>query len=316
MDSNGHNKKDVALQAACVRSTLASRGLAEGQSHGETALILFTLFLPTSLGIAYSSFLFDSLLVSVLVVFIVATIGMLASIAHLAKPFRAPYAILHWKTSWLSREILAVSAYWGLCLIWLILAVFGQAQVALAAHIVVILFGFVLMVVVGRAYMTHARPAWNGYENILELLSVVFGLGFSAGAFLGAFSAHPLSFFPSLFCTCMLFFGVVLFTLAHNIRLKRLFRSFAEEGSFKTKVDLENYKNHQSKIRVIQAFQLLAFLIALMSTFFTVPPFFTALWLCVLLAEVIAQVIARHLFYSLSIQVKHVPLWRGGQEDV
>lgn len=313
------------MHADHLRSRLESRGLVGDQDKSETALILFTLFLPASLGMTLSAFLFGSPLLLVFAVSAAATIGMLASIGHLAKPLRAPYSIIHWKSSWLSREILAVSVYWGLCLAWLLLAVFGQVLLALLAQGAAVLCGFALMAVIGRAYMVHARPAWNGYENILELLSVVFGLGVSAGAFFGSLGAHeafPSSSLPPLFsshlsppvpfllCAFLLLLGLVFFTLAQTIRFKRLSKTFAKEGLFKTKVDLENHKTHLPEVRTIQALQAIAILAALAATFIPIPLISIALWLCALVVEAIAQFKARHLFYSLPIQVKHVPRWR------
>lgn len=310
MGSDGCDTEDKNLRAATGRKSLASQGLVVEQAQSEAALILFTLFVPMSLGIAHSAFLFDTTFMTAVVVFGVATIGMLSSIAHLAKPFRAPYSILHWKTSWLSREILAVSAYWGLCLVWLLLFLMGQPMMALIVHIIVALFGFVLIAVIGRAYMTHARPAWNGYENILELLSVVFGLGFAAGAFLGNLSGTALSPFPFVICAFMMLLGYAFFTLAHKLRIKRLSLSVREDKSYKHKVDLENYPK-QSQLRLIKGLQLVALVFAVLATVFL--PFHwvaTALWLCAIIAEAIAQAKARHIFYELSVQVKHVPLWR------
>ena len=247
-----------------------------------------------------------------------ASVGMLASVAISQNPcerlIRLP----------IGKVRGSLAKYWqslrtgGFSLVWVLMIFLDQAAAVLAAHIFLVLCGFMLMAVIGRAYMVHARPAWNGRENVLELLSVVLGLGFSAGVFLGgltpslgAHASTQSSFsLSSLFCAFMLLAGAISYILAQKIRLNRLSLSLAEDNSFKVRVDLENYKNYQARIRLIVSLQGFACLLTLSASFFAGQAVFVVLWLYALLAEVFAQALARHLFYSLPVPTKHVPRWR------
>lgn len=83
----------------------------------ELPLIAFTTCAPAALGVAFVALMegivaFSSTglwfggwrFAALAVVF--TTVGMLASVMHLAKPLRAPRSLANVKSSWLSREIL------------------------------------------------------------------------------------------------------------------------------------------------------------------------------------------------------------------
>lgn len=105
-----------------------------------------------------------------------ATIGMLASIAHLAKPLRAPNALRNLASSWLSREILAVSAYWFICLAWFA-ACFVLEALAFACCAAALVSGAFVLVSAAKAYRIHGQPLWNGPETSIELYAAACGAG-------------------------------------------------------------------------------------------------------------------------------------------
>lgn len=95
----------------------AAAGEAE---RSEVPLICFTTLSPAAVGAGAFALLLGGGWALAAVVVLMVTAGMLASIAHLARPLRAPRSLAHLGSSWLSREILVVSAFWALAVLWLV----------------------------------------------------------------------------------------------------------------------------------------------------------------------------------------------------
>lgn len=95
----------------------AAAGEAE---RSEAPLICFTVFAPAAAGASLFALPLGGGWALAAVVVLMVTAGMLASVAHLARPLRAPRSLAHLGSSWLSREILVVSAFWALAALWLI----------------------------------------------------------------------------------------------------------------------------------------------------------------------------------------------------
>lgn len=95
----------------------AAAGEAE---RSEVPLICFTVFAPAAAGASLFALPLGGGRALAAIVVLMVTTGMLASIAHLARPLRAPRSLAHLGSSWLSREILVVSAFWALAALWLI----------------------------------------------------------------------------------------------------------------------------------------------------------------------------------------------------
>ena len=121
---------------------------------------------------------------------LMVTAGMLASVAHLARPLRAPRSLAHWKSSWLSREIIVVSAFWALAVLWLAAelvagsmafpqmeGLLGGFPVAFALNALAAVAGVVLIPVIAKAYRVHGQPAWNGSDTLWELVAGAVGSG-------------------------------------------------------------------------------------------------------------------------------------------
>ena len=85
------------------------------------------------------------------------------SFFHLGSPMRAVYALSNLRTSWLSREILMVSVFTFLLLIWWLLMRKGPAGEAVnRAMLWLSVFGGLIMVyTMARLYMIPSIPAWN-----------------------------------------------------------------------------------------------------------------------------------------------------------
>ena len=198
----------------------AAAGEAE---RSEVPLICFTVFAPAAAGASLFALPLGGGRALAAIVVLMVTTGMLASIAHLARPLRAPRSLAHLGSSWLSREILVVSAFWALAALWLICelggagafgdtagaAIFSGAAVAGSSaaftagggaaatvfpwaaaargfHIAAIVVGIVLLWVIARAYRVHGQPAWDGSDTFWELVAGALGSGGAVAAAVAA----------------------------------------------------------------------------------------------------------------------------------
>lgn len=109
-----------------------------------------------------------------------ALLGVLASCAHLGAPARAWRAVRHWRSSWLSREVLAAGAF--------TLAA-GAAALTGApwARGAALVLGPALVLAMAQAYRLGPVPAWNTPLTPLAFLASTLLLGaLAGGALLGA----------------------------------------------------------------------------------------------------------------------------------
>lgn len=159
----------------------AAAGEAE---RSEVPLICFTVFAPAAAGASLFALPLGGGRALAAIVVLMVTTGMLASIAHLARPLRAPRSLAHLGSSWLSREILVVSAFWALAALWLVceLGGFPWTTTARGFHIAAVVVGIVLLWVIARAYRVHGQPAWDGSDTFWELVAIALGSGGAVAA--------------------------------------------------------------------------------------------------------------------------------------
>lgn len=140
-----------------------------------------------------------------LLALLLTTVGMIASVAHLAKPLRAPRSLANLASSWLSREIIAVSLFWGILAMWCVAALCMEGALGardeqawalgcMGAQVGSALMGGVLLYVIARAYHVSTRPAWCGYEGLAELWACALGAGSTGGLFVDAITNWVSSF--------------------------------------------------------------------------------------------------------------------------
>lgn len=220
----------------------------------ELPLIAFTTCAPAALGVAFVALVegivaFSSTglwfggwrFAALAVVF--TTVGMLASVMHLAKPLRAPRSLANVRSSWLSREILAVSAFWGVLVVWLVLALIASGTLpfarvdaftalvlgwlSLCVCTVACVVGLLLVFVIARAYRVMGQPGWNGPETLFELLAVALRVGVVAACCLVLLAAEymdvPLSpWIAALISVVCIGVAIALDKYASNARMHRL----------------------------------------------------------------------------------------------
>ena len=163
----------------------AAAGEAE---RSEVPLICFTVLAPAAAGASLFALPLSGGWALAAVVVLMVTAGMLASIAHLARPLRAPRSLAHLGSSWLSREILVVSAFWALAVLWLVceLGGFPWSTAARSFHVAAVVVGAVLLWVIARAYRVHGQPAWDGSDTFWELVAGALGSGGAVAATVAA----------------------------------------------------------------------------------------------------------------------------------
>lgn len=163
-------------------------GTDNGEERSEVPLICFTTLSPAAVGAGAFALPLGGGWALAAVVALMVTAGMLASIAHLARPLRAPRSLTHLGGSWLSREILVVSAFWALAVLWLVceLGGFPWSTAARGFHVAAIVVGVVLLWVIARAYRVHGQPAWDGSDTFWELVAGALGSGGAVAAAVAA----------------------------------------------------------------------------------------------------------------------------------
>ena len=173
----------------------------------ERPLILFTLFIQLSVGAfltlggLYFLFLHQAGAAAanaltgsaLLAIGPLVGLGMLASLFHLGTPRNAYRALMNWRTSWLSREILFTLLFAGSGAIFAALQWFNVGP--FSAHVLVGgftgLFGIALVYSMARLYMLRTLPDWNASTTLISFFTTTFLLGsLAAGVFL-AFQALP-----------------------------------------------------------------------------------------------------------------------------
>lgn len=163
-------------------------GTDNGEERSEVPLICFTTLSPAAVGAGAFALPLGGGWTLAFAVVLMVTAGMLASVAHLARPLRAPRSLAHLGGSWLSREILVVSAFWALAVLWLVceLGGFPWSTAARGFHVAAIVVGVVLLWVIARAYRVHGQPAWDGSDTFWELAAGALGSGGAVAATVAA----------------------------------------------------------------------------------------------------------------------------------
>lgn len=225
-----------ACAEARTRAVAQGMRAAADEGRSEIPLICFTLFAPAAVGVSVFALALAWAARAGLVptgvqtalaaaAFALVSAGMLASVAHLARPLRAPRSLANWRRSWLSREILAVSAFWVLVLLWLGASTAGGGAVAAAVlNGCAALAGALLLAVIARAYCVHGQPAWNGPDTLIELVGGALGAGAAVAAAVAACGGAGASAMLLAWCAVGAAGGAVLSAVvlkvawAHRIR--------------------------------------------------------------------------------------------------
>lgn len=142
-------------------------------AHPELPLVFMTVLTQVSLGAFLALFLGQMLftlgfdlpeptLSMAILAFLPAAIGLPLSALHLGRPIKAMSAMKNWRTSWLSREAIALGAFTGLATLvagFYFLKINGFVLLLLEA--VTLATGIYGIYAQSMIYRIKARPSWN-----------------------------------------------------------------------------------------------------------------------------------------------------------
>ncbi len=260
------------------------------EAKGEGALIVFTTCVPASWGLSLTALIFGGGEAPAFLAIALASVGMVGSVTHLAKPLRAPTSLRNLKTSWLSREIAAVSVFWAFLALWAMGEMAGLPFASLAGRTFAVISGALLLWVIARAYKVSTRPAWMGHECLVELVACGLGAGNAA------FGACTLEAIGCLWVPGVVFAtaGLVLDVYSHKNRRARL-ASLRGDYDERIQLTLESYDRLWGKVQVLWAIETVAVVVSA-----------ATLWWPAAALQLVAHGMHRQIFYDLPVQVRYV----------
>jgi len=122
----------------------------------------------------------------------IVALSLGASTLHLGRPIHAGRALKNWKTSWLSREVLGLSAFAGAAMTysvflfvteglqWISPELLGGAGVRLLLGAGTVVCGVVGIYCSSMLYRVPARPAWDSVKTTVDFFDVAAILGAAA----------------------------------------------------------------------------------------------------------------------------------------
>ena len=156
-------------------------------AHPELPLVFMTVLTQVSVG-AFLALFLGQLLFSLgfhlpepnaamaIAAFLPAAIGLPLSALHLGRPIMAIMAMKNWKTSWLSREAIALGAYTGFATAVAGLYLFGLKGFGLLLlEAVTVAIGLYGIYAQSMIYRIKARPAWDRVSTTRRF----FGSGYA-----------------------------------------------------------------------------------------------------------------------------------------
>jgi Fe-S-cluster-containing dehydrogenase component/DMSO reductase anchor subunit len=142
-------------------------------AHAELPLVFMTVFTQVSLG-AFLALFLGQLLFSLgfnlpeptlgmaIMAVLPSAIGLPLSALHLGRPIMAMTAMKNWRTSWLSREAIALGAFTGLAsLVALMYFLNIKGFALLFVEAITLGLGIFGIYAQSMIYRVRARPAWN-----------------------------------------------------------------------------------------------------------------------------------------------------------
>ncbi len=142
-------------------------------AHPELPLVFMTVLTQVSLGAFLALFLGQLLfslgfnlpkpnLAMAILAFLPAAIGLPLSALHLGRPGMAMMAMKNWRTSWLSREAIALGAFTGLASVVVALYFFDVGGFTLLlTEAITLVIGIYGIYAQSMIYRIKARPSWN-----------------------------------------------------------------------------------------------------------------------------------------------------------
>jgi len=152
------------------------------------SLVWFTLLTQSAVGLIWvdavgrwcgGEAVTDSSVWPIAVALIFGGSALVAALFHLARPGKAPQAIRNVGSSWLSREIISVSAFAGALALLTILGIRGADT--LATELAACILGAAALLSMIRVYLIRTVPVWNTLATPLEFVGSALILGGGLG---------------------------------------------------------------------------------------------------------------------------------------
>jgi anaerobic dimethyl sulfoxide reductase subunit C (anchor subunit) len=170
---------------------------------GDRSLVVFTLLAQAGCGALVGLVGIQTLggpdvlgPVSLVAIDVILLTAMAVSTLHLGAPRHAPYAVLNWRTSWLSREILTMALVGGLVALDAVIGLIAGYRAATAgARTVLALLaavaGCALVLSMARLYAVRTIPEWNPATTGLRFAGSTLRLGTVVAGLLAAATVLP-----------------------------------------------------------------------------------------------------------------------------
>ncbi len=174
-----------ATQAEQHAANLDSLGRVEPREGRDFSLVAFTIL--TQLAVGLFSVLFtlgprteSSVLTERVALGVVASmfLGLMASLFHLGSPRQARRAIAHWRSSWVSREILFALLFAASTLVLAVPHLLGVSE-RTALSWLTLMLGFALIYSMASAYNLRTVPAWSSPFTLISFFVTSLLLGVS-----------------------------------------------------------------------------------------------------------------------------------------
>jgi DMSO reductase iron-sulfur subunit len=275
-------------------------------AHSEIPLVFMTVLTQLSLGGFLALFLGDALSlfgfestnwIMALMVLLPSAIGLPLSALHLGRPFLAMTAMKNIKTSWLSREALALGVFTGLMSVVVGLYLIDAPHaLRLFVEAITLATGIYGIYAQSMIYRIKARPSWNRVTTNLKFFGVAY-----IGAFLVAFISSISSIHEAI---------IPLTTLGMIGGVAQLFFSYedirtldAKENAYQLQRTKRLLNENFAKVKKMRFITLLvgAVLFPLLTLVFVSASYVAAASVFLglaILVSLISELADRFLFYS------------------
>lgn len=114
-----------------------------------------------------------------LVAAVLGIIGLLSSVLHLGRPFKAYLALTQFSSSWLSREIWFSALFVGLTVLAALIILFKpqNKSVANGLSFLAALVGLIAVAVMSSVFTNTSVPIWQGSVTFLEFYAAAISMG-------------------------------------------------------------------------------------------------------------------------------------------
>lgn len=175
--------------------------------------------------------------VSFMAVGLLLLAAAIISTLHLGAPRHAPYAVLNWRNSWLSREILMLGVTGSLVAVGALISLVSTPEVSLGTRTAIgslaALAGVLLLVTMVRLYSVRTIPEWRPRTTALRFGGTSLRLGGIVTGLLVAIAAWSDTAVgtPAIWIAVMLALGLGLEVVLHRQPVSRPAPDGADPGA-------------------------------------------------------------------------------------